>query len=360
MTACKFFTKAIIFSVGTVSAFSVHAQDINANWFTHFEFDTSDAAEASDREFEWGESALFLTGNIGRWSFLSEATFQAEKYRDKQFTLERIRVRYEFDRDNAISFGKMHTPVNYWNDNFHHGRYFFPTINRPASFGRFIPVHEIGIRLSGQSPMVDGVGYDLVVGSGQSAGNDIFADGIQSYTASFSWLPTTGSKSVFSYYRDTILDHEENPFHGGHHLGGQSGVIHDSASSAGDVRSESGEDIAYELLSWSLHHEGDMWRSLTELSSNRTDQGDWNWAGFQYLGYHLNDALSVYTLFDYVNVSRDEVHFTPGIVQRYGIGTEWFVTRGVALKVELREEQNRSTQVKTEGSVLEVQLSLGF
>ncbi len=39
------------------------AQDINANWFTHFEFDSSDAAEAADREFEWGESALFLTGN---------------------------------------------------------------------------------------------------------------------------------------------------------------------------------------------------------------------------------------------------------------------------------------------------------
>ena len=89
------------------------AQDINANWFTHFEFDSSDAAEAADREFEWGESALFLTGNSGRWSFLYEATFQASKYRDKQFTLERIRVRYEFNRDNAISFGKMHTPVNY-------------------------------------------------------------------------------------------------------------------------------------------------------------------------------------------------------------------------------------------------------
>ena len=30
------------------------AQDINANWFTHSEFDSSDAAEAADREFERG------------------------------------------------------------------------------------------------------------------------------------------------------------------------------------------------------------------------------------------------------------------------------------------------------------------
>ena len=52
-----------VFSAGAVSA-----QDINANWFTHFEYDSSDAAEAADREIEWGESALFLKGNSGRWS----------------------------------------------------------------------------------------------------------------------------------------------------------------------------------------------------------------------------------------------------------------------------------------------------
>ena len=28
------------------------------------------------------------------------------------------------------------------------------------------------------------------------------------------------------------------------------------------------EDIPYELLSWSLHHEGDLWRPLTEVSAN--------------------------------------------------------------------------------------------
>ena len=31
------------------------SQDTNANWFTHFEYDSWDAAEAADREFEWGE-----------------------------------------------------------------------------------------------------------------------------------------------------------------------------------------------------------------------------------------------------------------------------------------------------------------
>ena len=345
----------------TVSAWSANAQDLNANWFTHFEFDSSDAAEASDREFEWGESALFLTGNSGRWSFLSEATFQAAKYREKQFTLERIRIRYEFNRDNAISFGKMHTPVNYWNDNFHHGRFFFPTINRPTSFGKFIPIHEVGIRLSGQSPMVEGVGYDIVLGTGQSEGDDAFADGVQSYTASFSWAPTPQSKSMVSYYRDTILDHEDNPFHGGHHHGGDHGHdMDDQGMDMGAVDSGTDEDIPYELLSWSLHHEGELWRTLTEVSANRTDQGEWNWAAFQYLGYHVNESLSVYGLFDYVNVSREEIHFSSGIEQRYGVGVEWFAARNASLKLELRREHDLGAVAHEDSTVLEAQLAFGF
>ncbi len=353
MTCRKMKRLGCVLLAGLLSASLVNAQDINANWFTHFEFDGSKTAEAADREFEWGESALFLTGNSGRWSFLSEATFQAEKYRDKQFTLERIHVRYEFNRDNAISFGKMHTPVNYWNDNFHHGRYFFPTINRPWSFSRFVPIHEVGVRLSGQSPMVEGVGYDLVVGSGQSVGNDAFSRGIQSYTASFNWAPTAQSRTIVSYYRDSILSHQDSPNH--HAMG-----MDDHAGPDVAVDSNLNKDIPYELLSWSLHHEGDAWRTLTDLSANRTDSGDWNWAAFQYVGYHLNESLSLYGLLDYVNVSRSEVHFAPGIAQRYGLGVEWFATNNISLKVEARSEHGFSAGPYGDSKVLEAQLALGF
>jgi hypothetical protein len=360
MNAYKHMIKLLTFLVGILGAVSAKSQDINANWFTHFELETSDGAQAMDREFQWGETALFLTANSGRWSFLSETSFQAEKYRDQQFTVERVRVRYEFNRDNAISFGKMHTPVNYWNDNFHHGRYFFPTINRPSSFARFIPVHEVGLRLSGQSPMVEGVGYDIVFGTGQSEGDDAFASGVQSYTASFSWAPTPQSKSMISYYRDAILDHKDNPFHGGnHHVGHDDFQDHDGAPQG--LASGSETDIAYELVSWSFHHEGDTWRTLSELSANRTDQGDLNWAAFQYLGYRVNETLSAYALFDYVNVSKDEIHFSAGTEQRIGVGIEWFATNSASLKVELRREhKDRTTDAHQDSTVLEAQLAFGF
>ena len=108
------------------------------------ELTNSDAARASDREAAWGESALFLTGNLSdKLSFLAESTFQAQEYREDQLTLERIRLRYELNRDHAISIGKMHTPVNYWNDSYHHGRFFYPTINRPLVFDQEIVNQKI-------------------------------------------------------------------------------------------------------------------------------------------------------------------------------------------------------------------------
>ena len=79
---------------------------------------------------------------------------------------------------------------------------------------------------------------------------------------------------MLSYYRDTILDHENNPFHGGHHHGNDhSQDMTDHGMDMGLIDSGTNEDIPYELLSWSLHHEGDLWRTLTEVSANRTDQG---------------------------------------------------------------------------------------
>ena len=260
----------------------------------------------------------------------------------------------------------MHTPVNYWNDNFHHGRIFFPTINRPRSFTRFIPIHEVGFRFSGMSPMVEGVGYDIVLGTGQSEGDDAFGSGVQSYTLNFNWAPTPDSRAIVSYYRDTILDHEDNPFHAGHRHGGgdHMGMGHMDMEH-GDMhmdQSDSGtdEDISYELLSFSLHHEDEYWRTLTELSANRTDGGGWNWAVYQYAGYHLSDEFSVYALYDYITVDESEIHFRPGSESRAGLGLEWFVTDNTSLKVEARSEDTDQGDLRIDDSVFEAQLSFAF
>lgn len=352
----------VALSAGFTAGYT-EAQDINANFFSHIELTNSDAARASDREAAWGESALFLTGNLSdKLSFLAESTFQAQEYREDQLTLERIRLRYELNRDHAISIGKMHTPVNYWNDSYHHGRFFYPTINRPLVFGRFIPVHEAGIRLSGQPTDITGFGYDVVLGTGQSEGDDLFARGVKSYTASLTWTPNAELTTRMSYYRDEILDHLNNPFHshGGHHGMDDMGHGHmDDDHEMHDAMGDGNADIPYEMLSWSAYWDSGDWRALTELSANRTDSGDWNQSAFQYPGRRLTDSLMAYLLLDYVNVGDDEIHFASGIDKRMGVGLEWFARENISVKSELRS-RHAHTDGHRDDTEIQVQISFGF
>jgi hypothetical protein len=86
--------------------------------------------------------------------------------------LERTIIRYDWNDLAKFSFGRYHTPVNYWNTAFHHGAWLQTTIARPDMivFGsRFIPVHFIGAQSEGSLPSGPlGAGYNLGIGNGRS------------------------------------------------------------------------------------------------------------------------------------------------------------------------------------------------
>ena len=86
--------------------------------------------------------------------------------------LERTIIRYDWNDLAKLSFGRYHTPVNYWNTAFHHGAWLQTTIARPDMivFGsRFIPVHFIGAQSEGSLPSGPlGAGYNLGIGNGRS------------------------------------------------------------------------------------------------------------------------------------------------------------------------------------------------
>lgn len=343
--------------------------NINANVFSHIEFYDNSEVDIEDR-FSWGETALFVTGSLpNKWSFLFEGTYQAPKYREDNFTVERIRVRYELNEDTWVSAGKMHTPVNYWNDNYHHGRLFFPTINRPLSFNRFIPIHEAGLRLGGQRLFNTPIGFDFVLGTGQSTGDDFFSEGVQSYTASFSWSLDARSKIMASYYRDTILDHVNDGNHGAHNHDPMAAVLGQAAVSRapvahtdshhGHAREQNG-DIPYELFSVSAFLDRGSWTALTELSLNRTDGGSSNEAVFQYVGYRLSDLITLYGLFDMVNVNDDDIHFERGREARVGLGVELSFNANVSLKIEARRRDDHRGGLDFYSNELQAQLAVGF
>jgi hypothetical protein len=86
--------------------------------------------------------------------------------------VERSIIRYDQSDHLKISFGRFHTPVGYWNTEFHHGTWLQTTISRPEMIqfgGSFIPVHFVGTLAEGSfSAGGLNLNYNAGVGNGRS------------------------------------------------------------------------------------------------------------------------------------------------------------------------------------------------
>ena len=85
--------------------------------------------------------------------------------------VERLILRYDLNDYFKISFGRYHTPINYWNTAFHHGQWLQTTISRPEMVqfgGSFIPVHFVGALAEGSTPAGGlNLNYDAGIGNGR-------------------------------------------------------------------------------------------------------------------------------------------------------------------------------------------------
>ncbi|HVW84887.1 MAG TPA: hypothetical protein VHB50_09405 [Bryobacteraceae bacterium] len=87
------------------------------------------------------------------------------------FEVERSIIRFEENDHLKVSFGRYHTPINYWNTQFHHGSWLQTTISRPEMVqfgGSFIPVHFVGALAEGSFPLGGlNLNYNAGVGNGR-------------------------------------------------------------------------------------------------------------------------------------------------------------------------------------------------
>ena len=85
--------------------------------------------------------------------------------------VERVIIRFDQSDQLKVSFGRYHTPINWWNTAFHHGQWLQTTIGRPemVQFGsKFIPVHFVGALAEGAFPAGGwNVNYQAGVGNGR-------------------------------------------------------------------------------------------------------------------------------------------------------------------------------------------------
>ena len=138
--------------------------------------------DADAKGFTLGQLALHMISELSsRVTFFGEVTFTPRSDAGTgtpaaagfNVEVERMIVRFDQSDRFKVSFGRYHTPINYWNTAFHHGQWLQTTITRPEMirFGsQFLPVHFVGALVEGSAPAGGWhLNYKGGLGNGRSA-----------------------------------------------------------------------------------------------------------------------------------------------------------------------------------------------
>lgn len=241
--------------------------------------------------------------------------------------MERAIIRYEFGDRLKLSAGRYHTPVSYWNTEYHHGLWLQGSVARPEpiKFGsRYVPVHFVGAMAEGnlhQTPVYYAVG----VGNGRgdniaAAGDGGDVNGRRAFVASASLRP----RNLFGF-----------------RVGG---AVYADRISVGGV------DFADELIT-SAHV---VWRrgridaaaEFINVAHEPVAGGDSESSPAYYVhfGYRLSGSardFMPYVRFEEMDISAGDVVFA-GLVADYSAfiaGVRYDFDRLAALKAEYRSEE---------------------
>ena len=292
--------------------------------------------------FGLGEQDLFITSDLSnRFSFLGETVFKYSAPSPTLFdiSVERIVIKYNFYRNHNILVGKHHTPINYWNDTYHHGRVFFPTIFRPDLFNdHVIPLHTTGISIQGHDLGKLKFGYDLMVGNGIGSGDASDNNTQKSVTAAMHVKPCDYLRLGVSYYSDVI----------------------DSGSKDAHATMAVMQDIKQQLLTGSISYFGKKIEFLCEATQviDHTDStGTKNSiAGYAYAGYRIHSFVP-YVRYDYMHAPAGELYFPADTKTTMVCGIRNEINYLTVVKLEF---QHTETDHAKATNVVTAQIAVGF
>lgn len=298
--------------------------------------------EKNKLSFGFGEQDLFITSEItDRISFLGESVFKFDLMSPSEFSvsIERIVMKYNYTGNHNILVGKHHTPINYWNDTYHHGRVFFPTIGRPLLFAaEIIPLHTTGISFQGHNLGDIKFGYDVMIGNGLGSSSIQDNDNSKSVTLAAHIKPADRLRIGASYYHDAIA---------------KGASLHDGRQILWNVNQS--------LLTGSVAYFGKKAEVLAEstLGLNHTDTTGTKstMASYVYGGYRITDKWTPYFRFDHLHYQPGELVFMKNNTTAFLIGARYQVNYLAVVKLEYQFEHTEMTGDKNR---IMAQFAIGF
>jgi hypothetical protein len=138
--------------------------------------------------FQAGEFDLFMTSKLSdHLSFLAEVVLGPDDTNEFGVDIERYQLTYRVNRYFSASAGRFHTSIGYYNTAYHHGNWFSTAEGRPIMYlfedsGGVLPVHMVGLTLSGEVPNMEKLGLNWIaeIGNGLSS-NPIGTESVQNF-----------------------------------------------------------------------------------------------------------------------------------------------------------------------------------
>jgi hypothetical protein len=292
--------------------------------------------------FGIGEQDLFITSDItDRLSFLGETVFKFDPFSQTDFSvsIERIVLKYNLKGNHNILLGKHHTPINYWNDTYHHGRVFFPTIARPLFFStELFPLHTTGISFQGLNLGSLRFGYDVMFGNGMSSSDVLDNDHQKSVTVAVHIKPQNALRIGLSYYHDIIA---------------RGADLHNGAASNWKIQehlvtasvANFGEKV--ELLAESM-------AGVTHTDSTGTKRSI---SSYVYAGYKVTDKVTPYVRFDNLRYQQGEIGFLKNNTDSFLAGIRYQLNYLAVIKLEYQRHNSEMTAPENR---ISTQLAVGF
>jgi hypothetical protein len=318
---------------------SVRAQNTQIRGF----IDGTTTYQKGQVSFGFEEQDLFITSQINsRISFLGETVFKFSPSSATDFnaSIERVVFKYNYSGNNSILFGKHHTPINYWNDTFHHGRVFFPTIYRPLLFdANIIPLHTVGVSLQGQNLGTLRFGYDFMIGNGLGASDVQDDDKRKSITAAVHIKPIEGLRVGASYYNDRVA---------------KGATVH-------GMLQPINYQVNQNMLTGSVAYFGKKFEVLAEstYSFNHTDTLGTKRtnASYLYAGVRLQDRLIPYAKIERIHYQAGELFYPKNNTTSFIAGIRYEISYLAVIKLEYEHDKR-----EVEGRINKVtaQFAIGF
>src|SRR5439155_6889228 len=131
--------------------------DVDLKFYGDTSFGVRNHSDVSNG-FTASRLELFPTASTDRVSFLAELMAEGGDTNEISVDLERVQVSYLFSNWLRVRAGRMHTAFGYYNDGYHHGRFFVLTTERPKLVGfedegGVLAAHLAGVALDGDSPV---------------------------------------------------------------------------------------------------------------------------------------------------------------------------------------------------------------